>query len=110
MAGLTQINDEARPRIVKSADGRLGSLLRFARKMAHPRYANRTGIVVAAGVAHEHPPGLATYKAEDDLQFGHVWTVGHFVAFDMLDRQPVAEAWIAAVESLGRELKCDTVR
>lgn len=83
---------------------------RFARKTTNPKYANRSGIVVAVSASRPHPSGLATYRKEDDLRFGQVLTVSHFVAFDLLDRQPVAAALIAAMESMGRSLRCNTLR
>jgi hypothetical protein len=83
---------------------------RFARRFANPRFANRSGIMVAMIESRPYPSGLVAYKKDEDLRYGHVLTADHFIAFDLLDRQPVASALITAMETMGRQLGCDTIR
>ena len=66
--------------------------------------------MVALIDSRPYPSGLVAYKRDEDLRYGHVLTADHFIAFDLLDRQPVASALITAMESMGRRLGCDTVR
>ncbi|MDR3464292.1 MAG: hypothetical protein P4L76_18465 [Beijerinckiaceae bacterium] len=83
---------------------------RFVRRTANPRFANRSGIMVALIESRPYPSGLVAYKRDEDLRYGNVLTADHFIAFDLLDRQPIASALIAAMESMGRDLGCDTIR
>lgn len=83
---------------------------RFVRRTANPRVANRSGIMVALIDSRPYPLGLVAYKKDEDLRYGQVLTAEHFVAFDLLDRQPIASALITAMEEMGRQLGCDTIR
>jgi hypothetical protein len=87
----------------------LAAWSRFARRIASPRLAHRSGILVATIQSRRYPSGLVTYKKDEDLRYGHVLTAGHFSAFDLLDRQPVAAALIVAMESTGRQLGCGMI-
>ncbi|MGD0632798.1 MAG: hypothetical protein ABSA13_00775 [Beijerinckiaceae bacterium] len=94
--------------VVPSVD--LKTWSRFVRRTANPRFAKRSGIIVAMIESRPYPSGLVAYKKDEDLRYGHVLTADHFIAFDLLDRQPVAAALIQAMESMGRQLRCDTIR
>jgi len=88
----------------------LAAWSRYARKIANPRSSERRGIMVAVRAARPYPAGLFAYRKDLDPRHGTVLTADHFVALDLLDRQPVAAALIPAMEAIGRRLGCDTVR
>lgn len=53
--------------------------------------------------------GLCSYRLVPDLVHGRLLDTGHFLAFDLLERQPVAEALAATLEALAREHGCTAV-
>jgi hypothetical protein len=88
----------------------LAAWSRYARRTANPRSSERRGIMVAVRAARPYPSGLFAYRKDLDPRHGTVLTADHFVALDLLDRQPVAAALITAMEAIGRRLGCDIVR
>lgn len=53
--------------------------------------------------------GLCSYRLVPDLVHGRLLDADHFLAFDLLDRRPVAEALAEALEALARERGCTAV-
>ncbi len=53
--------------------------------------------------------GLCSYRLVPDLVHGRLLDAGNFLAFDLFERQPVAEALAAALEALARERGCSAV-
>jgi hypothetical protein len=87
----------------------LETWLSFVRRTANP-HARRTGIMVATRKGQRFPCGLFCYRCHEDLRLGNVVTADYFVAVDMLDPTPVVDAMIDALESLGEQLLCHSVR
>jgi hypothetical protein len=83
---------------------------RFARRIADPCRARRSGIMVAQRESRPYPSGLFCYRNELDLKYGFLLTVDHFIALDIIDYHPVANALIAALEALAQRLHCNAIR
>jgi len=88
----------------------LAAWSRFVRRIADPRRAARTGIMVAQRRSHSYPSGLFVYRKDVDLQYGLVLTADHFVAVDIIDQRPVMSALMAALDALARHLGCGAIR
>jgi hypothetical protein len=69
----------------------------------------REGGILAVTDRCDYIAGLCCYRLVPDLVHGRLLDAGHFLTFDLLDRQPVAEALAAAVEALARERGCSAV-
>ncbi len=69
----------------------------------------REGGILAVTDGRNYIAGLCSYRVVPDLVHGRLLDTGHFLAFDMLDRRPVAEALAAALEALARERGCSAV-
>ena len=69
----------------------------------------REGGILAVTDGRNYIAGLCSYRVVPDLVHGRLLDAGHFLAFDMLDRRPVAEALAAALEALARERGCSAV-
>ncbi len=69
----------------------------------------REGGILAVTDGRNYIAGLCSYRVVPDLVHGRLLDAGHFLAFDLLDRRPVAEALAAAVEALAREHGCSAV-
>ncbi len=70
------------------------------------RAGDQEGGILAVTDRRGYIAGLGSYRLVPDLVHGRLLDAGHFLAFDLLDRQPVAEALAAAVEALARERGC----
>ena len=84
--------------------------LRFARDIASPRHAGRSGIVVARRVGQRFPCGLFCYRTEPDLQHGMVLVADYFVALDILDAKPIAEVLVSELAAVARRCGCEAIR
>jgi len=84
--------------------------LRFARRIAAPRRAQREGIIVVTRRPRALPCGLFVYHRETDLARGPVLVAEHFVAVDLLDPAPVMRALIDELDVLARHLGCVAIR
>ncbi len=69
----------------------------------------RGGGILAVTDGSNYIAGLCSYRVVPDLVHGRLLDAGHFLAFGLLDRRPVAEALAAAVEALARERGCTAV-
>ncbi len=69
----------------------------------------REGGILAVTDGRDYIAGLCSYRVVPDLVHGRLLDAGHFLAFDMLGRRPVAEALAAALETLARERGCSAV-
>jgi hypothetical protein len=69
----------------------------------------REGGILAVTDERNYIAGLCSYRVVPDLIHGRLLDAGHFLAFDLLDRRPVAEALAEALEALARELGCAAV-
>ena len=49
------------------------------------------------------------YRVIHDLRHGRVLFADHVIALDMVDRNPVAKAVLAALETLSASLGCDAL-
>ena len=67
------------------------------------------GGILAVTDGHDYIAGLCSYRLVPDLIHGRLLDAGHFLAFDLLDRRPAAEALAAALEALAREHGCSAV-
>ncbi len=67
------------------------------------------GGILAVTDGHDYIAGLCSYRLVPDLVHGRLLDAGHFLAFDLLDRRPAAEALAAALEALAREHGCSAV-
>jgi hypothetical protein len=70
---------------------------------------DREGGILAVSDEHDYIAGLCSYQVVPDLVHGRLLDTDHFVAFDLLDRRPVAEALAEAVEALARKRGCSAV-
>ncbi len=84
----------------------LAAWLAFARAAR----GKRRGIIVATRLGRPYPSGMFHYCFTRDLTLGRVVTADYFVALDILDPRPLANAMVAALEALARGLACDAVR
>ncbi len=84
---------------------------------SHPGYAQgdapgasqaggQEGGILAATDGRDTIAGLCSYRVVPDLVHGRLLDANHFLAFDLLDRRPVAEALAEALEALARERAC----
>ena len=71
--------------------------------------AAREGGILAVADGRNTIAGLCSYRVVPDLVHGRLLDAGNFLAFDRLDRRPVAEALAAALEALARERGCGAV-
>ncbi len=69
----------------------------------------REGGILAVTDGCDYIAGLCGYRVVPDLVHGRLLDAGPFLAFDLLDRRPVAEALAVAVEALARERGCTAV-
>jgi hypothetical protein len=69
----------------------------------------REGGILAVTDGRNYIAGLCSYRVVPDLVHGRLLDASHFLAFDMLDRRPVAEALAAALEARARERGCSAV-
>ena len=69
----------------------------------------REGGVLAVTDGQNYIAGLCSYQVVPDLVHGRLLDAGHFLAFDLLDPRPVAEALAEAVETLARKRGCTAV-
>ncbi len=69
----------------------------------------REGGILAVADERNYIAGLCSYRVVPDLFHGRLLDAGHFLAFDLLDRRPVAEALAEALEVLARERGCAAV-
>ena len=67
------------------------------------------GGILAVTDGRDYIAGLCSYRVVPDLVHGRLLDAGHFLAFDLLDRRPVAEALAEALEALARERGCTAV-
>ena len=81
---------------------------RFAREMTSGGAQADRGILTAEGEGG-YLCGLVIYRVIHDLRHGRVLTADHVIAFDMVDRNPVAAAVLAALEDLCTALGCDAL-
>ena len=81
----------------------------FAAALGDARGGAREGGILAVTDGSDYIAGLCSYRLIPDLVHGRLLDVGHFLAFDLLDRRPVAEALADAIESLARERGCTAV-
>jgi GNAT superfamily N-acetyltransferase len=73
------------------------------------RAGDQEGGILAVTDRRGYIAGLCSYRLVPDLVHGRLLDTGHFLAFDLLERQPVAEALVAALEALARERGCTAV-
>ena len=73
------------------------------------RADDQEGGILAVTDRRGYIAGLGSYRLVPDLVHGRLLDTGHFLAFDLLERQPVAEALAAALEALARERGCSAV-
>ncbi len=69
----------------------------------------REGGILAVTDERDYIAGLCSYRVAPDLVHGRLLDADHFLAFDLLDRRPVAEALAEALEALARERGCRAV-
>lgn len=69
----------------------------------------REGGILAVTDGRNTIVGLCSYRLVPDLVHGRLLDADHFLAFDLLDRRPVAEALAEALEALARERGCTAV-
>lgn len=88
------------------ADLELGDWRRFCEDLlaASPRVR---GIECAAD-EHGYLLGLFAYQAGPDLRHGRVLSIDPFIAIDLYGRDYSAQRMLTRIESLARELKCDS--
>ncbi len=67
------------------------------------------GGILAATDGRDTIAGLCSYRVVPDLVHGRLLDANHFLAFDLLDRRPVAEALAEALEALARDRACAAV-
>jgi len=67
------------------------------------------GGILAVTDGRDYISGLCSYRVVPDLVHGRLLDAGLFLAYDLLDRRPVAEALAAAVEALARQRGCTAV-
>ncbi len=73
------------------------------------RAGDQEGGILAVTDRRGYIAGLCSYRLVPDLVHGRLLDTGHFLAFDLLERQPVAESLAAALEALARERGCHAV-
>ncbi len=69
----------------------------------------REGGILAVTDGRDTIVGLCSYRLVPDLVHGRLLDAGHFLALDLFDRRPAAEALAAALEALARERGCTAV-
>lgn len=69
----------------------------------------REGGILAVTDERDTIFGLCSYRLVPDLVHGRLLDAGHFLALDLFDRRPAAEALAAAIEALARERGCTAV-
>lgn len=84
--------------------------LRFARRIAGPRRAGHSGIMVARRAPRPMPCGLFIWRRDEDLEHGAVLVAEHLVAIDIIDPEPVMAALVAELEVLAQRLGCGGIR
>jgi len=88
----------------------LPAWLRFARRVAGPRRAGQSGIMVVRRAPRPMPCGLFIWRRDEDLEHGAVLVAEHLVAIDLLDPEPVMAALVAELERLAQRLGCGGIR
>lgn len=88
----------------------LPAWLRFARRVAGPRRAGQSGIMVVRRGPRPMPCGLFIWRRDEDLEHGAVLVAEHLVAIDLLDPEPVMAALVVELEALAQRLGCGGVR
>jgi len=88
----------------------LPAWLRFARRVAGPRRAGHSGIMVVRRSPRPMPCGLFIWRRDEDLEHGAVLVAEHLVAIDLLDPEPVMAALVAELEALAQRLGCGGIR
>ncbi len=88
----------------------LPAWLRFARRVAGPRRAGQSGIMVVRRAPRPMPCGLFIWRRDEDLEHGAVLVAEHLVAIDLLDPDPVMAALVAELEALAHRLGCGGIR
>src|SRR5215471_144126 len=83
--------------------------LRFARGIAAPGRAERSGIMVARRAGQPFPCGLFCYRKDRDLKHGTVLTADHIVALDILNPKPILAALVEELDVLAARLGCTAV-
>lgn len=98
--------------LVRAAIPTLGldSWLRFARRIADPDRAGRSGIMAAWRKSRPYPAGLFWYRRDCDLECGTALHAHGFIAIDIIDHRPIVHALVAALEELGNTLGCQVIR
>jgi hypothetical protein len=89
---------------------RLQAWLRFARRVAAPRRAGQSGIMVVRRAPRPMPCGLFLWRRDEDLAHGAVLVAEHLVAIDLLDTEPVMTALVMELERLAQRLGCGGIR
>lgn len=80
----------------------------FARELTGGGAQADHGVLTAEGEGG-YLCGLVIYRVIHDLRHGRVLTADHVIALDMVDRNPVAAAVLAALETLSSALGCDAL-
>jgi hypothetical protein len=94
--------------VVRGLD--LPDWLRFARRIAAPGRAKRSGIMVALRAGQPFPCGLFCYREERDLNYGTVLIADHIITLDILDPKPILTALVAELDALATRLGCAAVQ
>ncbi len=74
-----------------------------------PRRDTPEGGILAVTDGRDYIAGLCSYRVVPDLVHGRLLDASHFLAFDLLDRRPVAEALAEGIEDLARRHGCGAV-
>ncbi len=71
--------------------------------------AARDSGILAVTDERNYIAGLCSYRVVPDLVHGRLLDAGHFLAFDLFDRRPVAEALAEGIEVMARDRGCSAV-
>ena len=71
--------------------------------------AARNSGILAVTDERNYIAGLCSYRVVPDLVHGRLLDAGHFLAFDLIDRRPVAEALAVGIEAMARDRGCSAV-
>jgi hypothetical protein len=71
--------------------------------------AARDSGILAVTDERNYIAGLCSYRVVPDLVHGRLLDAGHFLAFDLFDRRPVAEALAEGIEVMARDRGCSVV-
>jgi hypothetical protein len=71
--------------------------------------AARDSGILAVTDERNYIAGLCSYRVVPDLVHGRLLDAGHFLAFDLIDRRPVAEALAEGIEAMARDRGCSAV-